>query len=207
MLRLSRLSPSFPRQGSVQEALQILSRTRRPSDSALSTEFDVLLAELELETGRPDEARLLATKVLDVRSVSAQISARARRVRATTCFYAGQIEESGEELRAAKILCGRDPANAGLLAHLELLSFSLASRVDPLDAVFSLVPAVRRAVARAGNAHLFVLLRIAVARAETRRNGSAEARRHLDTAFDLVAAHPNIWLEGLLHVDGSAGAI
>ena len=108
---------AFLDKGQFQEALQILSRTGRPSDSSLASEFDVLLAELELETGRPAVASLLAAQVLDRRSVSAQVLARARRVRATTCFYAGQIEESGEELRAAKILCGRDPANAGLLAH------------------------------------------------------------------------------------------
>ena len=193
--------------GRFRDALEQLPPDTRPSETGPQAEWDVLVAELTLETGGSRAAERMARSTLSNARSSPSITTRARRVLANTLFYSGNVQGSREELALAKLACGTGPADQSLSAHLELLDFALACRVEPIDAALSRLPSIRRAIARAANPHLFVLLRIAVARAEVRRRARTEARRHHQAALNLIGDHPNVWLDGLIHVDVSAAAM
>ena len=155
-----------------------------------------------------DLAAVSAKRVLSNRKTSAYFRARAHRVLSNTSFYSGDINSCQTHLAQAKGCCDAgDTSLIPLIAHLELLGFSLASRLQPIDSALSLLAGVRRLVTRAGHPHLLGLLRIAEARAEVRRRSGAEARRHHTAALELISAHPNVWLEGLVHIDASAAAM
>ncbi len=194
--------------GRFAKALRELQSVGRPVERAAAIEWDTLFAELSLETGNSNLAVAAAHRVLANQNASAYLSARAHRVLSNTSFYSGSIDSSQVHLAQARNLCSaKDTALLPLLAHVELLGFSLASRFQPIDTALSLLSNVRRLITRAGHPHLLVLLRIAVARAEIRRRSSAEAHRHHVAAFDLISAHPNVWLEGLIEIDASAGSM
>ena len=58
-------------------------------------------------------------------------------------------------------------------------------------------------VARTGDPHLLVELRLCVARSEARQHSIPNARQHLKIAASLLEAYPNVWLQGLLLLDES----
>ena len=145
--------------GRFAKALQKLKTDGRPAYDLLGIEWDLLSAELTLETGASDLAAVSAKRVLSNRKTSAYFRARAHRVLSNTSFYSGDINSCQTHLAQAKGCCEvGDSSLTPLIADLELLGFSLASRLQPIDSALSLLTGVRRLVTRAGHPHLLVLL-------------------------------------------------
>ncbi len=135
--------------GRFAKALQKLETDGRPAYDLLGIEWDLLSAELALETGATDFAAVSAKRVLSNRKTSAYFRARAHRVLSNTSFYSGDINSCQTYLAKAKGCCeAGDTSLIPLIAHLELLGFSLASRLQPIDSALSLLTGVRRLVTR-----------------------------------------------------------
>src|SRR3954468_23416125 len=167
----------------------------RHLDTAL---FDVLHAELLYQTGDIVRASNLSRTLLK-EELSPECAARAAYVGAVSAFessqFAASLELIWKSLKFAEVSGVPD-----LLANAQLGLFRLLS--DTGTAV-PLLRDVRKVIARTGNPHLMVGLRLHFARVEASRHSPLESKRHLDAAHDLLETFPNVWLEGRVHLGWS----
>ena len=179
---------------------------RRRLREQIPLEFDVVHSELFLQLGRTAEASHLAKTCLNKKTIDSTQQARALAVLGMSAFYRGNVETSLKTLEQA--LRSADQATPPLLrAYISLLKFSIGLHVQPIETVLASIPDIRKTVIHAADPHLMVLLRIAVARAEARSLSPWEAQRHHRAGLALLELEPNVWLEGLLHVDMAAIAM
>ena len=71
---------------------------------------------------------------------------------------------------------------------------------DSGTALVPLLRDVRRVIARTGDPHLMVGLRLHYARVEASRHSPGESGRHLKAANALLQGFPNAWLQGRVHL-------
>jgi DNA-binding NtrC family response regulator/tetratricopeptide (TPR) repeat protein len=171
-----------------------------------SLEFDLTRAELCLELGLTASATNLAKGSLGKRSINSEQRARAHKVLAIAAFYQGDVVGSVDMLRHA-VASVKDLKSCQLRALVFLTDFAVRLNTEPIETGLARLGDIRKAVLAAADPHLMVLLRIAVARAEARRLSPLEAQRHHLAAMALLAVEPNVWLEGLLHIDMAAIAM
>jgi DNA-binding NtrC family response regulator/tetratricopeptide (TPR) repeat protein len=190
------------RQGRFSAARQALDE-RRHLAQQFPLEFRVLRSELALELGDSVEASELAKTCLTRKTIDSSQRARTLTVLAMTAFYRGHVEQSvkvlGQALRASE-----QGASPLLRAYIALLEFSIGLHVQPIETVLTTLQDIRKKIIKAADPHLMVLLRIAVARAEARYLSPLEAQRHHRAGLALLELEPNVWLEGLLHIDMAA---
>ena len=117
-------------------------------------------------------------------------------VLAMAAFERGQFIQSLEFINRAVTLT--DASNdASLAARAQLGLLRLA---DADTCTVPLIASVRKTVARSGDPHLVVALRLHFARVEASRHSPLESRRHLLAADELLARFPNLWLQGRVHL-------
>ena len=114
----------------------------------------------------------------------------------------GETERSRNHLGAARTL-SLEAKNDLELAHVELNRFGLFSGVDSLESDAACLPELRRLIAKSGQPHLMIELRLCVARCEARRHSPNEAKKHLRLAARMLSSYPNVWLAGVLRLDES----
>ena len=132
-----------------------------------------------------------------------ELACRLHRVLCQSLFNQGDSDAALKHLDEARSFSrSRDRYSAAV----ELTAFDIALRFQPLDRVLGQVSQLRKKVVAAGDPHLLGLLRLYVARCETRMNGLAEARRHHELVLALLERYENPWLEGLLALDRSVVA-
>ena len=162
-----------------------------------SFRFDTIRAELLYHTGHVASASDLATNLLNNVTLPADLSARLTYVAAMTAFESARFVDSldyiTQSLRIAE--SALDPR---LLATAQLGLLRLVA--DAHTATVPLLSDVRRAVARSGDPHLMIALRLHFARVEASRQSPQESKRHLVAASDLLQRLPNMWLDGRIHL-------
>lgn len=173
---------------------------RRPDERA---DFELLLAEMCLELGDVSLSdRRASALARGGPTITAASRARAERVLARTNFYRGAFAESKQHAQRARLaaVASGDPKLQAQAALTELVLFA---GVAPLESARSMLPEIRRAVARSGCAHLMIELRLSAARSEARFGSCGEAEKHLDIARSLLDGYPNLWLAGTIELDRS----
>ncbi len=156
-----------------------------------------LEAELLYHTGDTARAITLATTALPLAAEDDECAARLTYVLAMTAFESGDYPSSLKLIHRC-LLLAKASSNRALIAQAHLGLFRVcAESVSPTSSVVS---SVRKAVANSGDVHSIVDLRLHFARAEASRHSLQEARGHLVAADRLLAAAPNPWLQGRVHL-------
>src|SRR5687768_8879366 len=180
------------------ERLKIGSGARRIGERAW---FDLLSGEILFELGDVGASERKATAVLAAEHIPLDVASRANRVLARTMFAKGDFKRCNQHLQTAAAKAAQHGADE-LVAKCGLTE--LLFGVRPFEAARSGFPELRRLVARIGNPHLMVQLRLCVAHREARVESIREAEKHLDTAQALLERYPNVWLSGWIELDRSA---
>jgi DNA-binding NtrC family response regulator len=188
-------------EGRFASALAVL-ETQRSLEHSDRTLFQLLYAELLLETGQSETAVRRARALLAVERLESRTAARAQQVLARASFYAGDVDSAVRYLNGAKSLCLESKLDADL-AKIELAELSLFIGIRPLEISLATVPQLRRVLTRVADPHLIARLRLCVARAEVSQKSAIEAQKHLLSASELLSRYPNLWLEGLMWLDWS----
>ena len=158
--------------------------------------FDAVRAELLYHTGRIGIASTVAARLLD-ESLPPELGARGAYIAAMSAFEGGNFADSLQHIRQSLRLAeaSGDP-NVLAIAQLGLLRLV----ADSGTALVPLLRDVRRVIARTGDPHLMVGLRLHYARVEASRHSPGESGRHLRAADALLQRFPNAWLQGRVHL-------
>lgn len=174
--------------------LESMSQSLRLLDSC---RFGTLRSELLYHTGRVESAEHVATELLRHCSGRDELKARLTYVLAMTAFERGQFGQSLEYINRS-LFFSEAAGDPSLLATSQLGLLRLVA--DGHTGDVPLLADVRKVVARSGDPHLIVGLRLHFARAEASRHSPQESRRHLLAADDLLKRFPNLWLQGRVHL-------
>ena len=178
-------------------ALEHLDRDARDLRRIDPFRFDTIRAELLYHTGRVASASDLAINLLNSVSLPADLSARLNYVAAMTAFESARFDDSLDYI-AQSLRIAESASDARLLATAQLGLLRLVA--DAHTAAVPLLSDARRAVARSGDPHLMIALRLHFARVEASRHSPQESKRHLVAARDLLQRLPNMWLDGRIHL-------
>ena len=184
------------RRGAFGEGLLSVDRSAHELRAVDPLAFAAVRAELLEHTGDSIGAWTVAEAALPQATDSQAIQSRLLHVLGVVAFDRGDYQESfgflQRSIRAADTCAN---ATLGAKTRLTLLSRFFDSANSVLNAS-ALLPEVRRAIARSGDPHLVIGLRLTFAKVEASRDSRAEARRHLLAAEELLGQYPNLWLLG-----------
>ena len=158
--------------------------------------LELLRAELLYQTGRVEVAAGIASDMLRAPSVDPQSRAKLTYILSMAAFERGQFVQSLEYINRSVLLS--EAAMDSSLSARALLGLLRVADAD--TSTVPLIANVRKAVARSGDPHFVVALRLHFARVEASRHSPLESRRHLLAANDLLSTHPNVWLQGRIHL-------
>src|SRR5215210_1427140 len=190
------------REGRFKEASAVLQSSnplRRPAERV---HHELLRAELSLELGDVTASDRRASGLAQNGRHTAAVTARAERVLARTSFYRGAFAQSKQHALRARLAAAAS-GEPKLRAQAALTELVLFAGVYPLESARSMLPDIRRTIARSGCAHMMIELRLSVARSEARFGSCGEAEKHLDIACALLDRYPNLWLAGTIELDRS----
>lgn len=188
--------PELVAQGRFKESLEAIRAL--PQDRRRTP--DIMLAEAEslMETGDLQRASLAAERTLQGQT-NPVVRVKSLRFLGQIAFNEGDGRRCGEFLRLARSIAFESRAEMpDLHAAILLITWRLLGGTKEYGASEVDFNELRRAVLRSGSAHSIVELRAGVAELEARKSNPHEALRHLECARDLLQAHPNMWLEGLI---------
>jgi len=185
------------RLGEFSKSLSLLEANAKVLQPIDPLRFGTIRAELLHYTGCTAAAATLATELLRSPALGPEWAARLTYVLGRSSFERWKFSRSSE-LLGRSVALAKACGNTFLVARsqLELLALFLEEAKTQMP----LLPEVRTAVARSGDPHLMVSLRLYFARAEASRHSPEEARRHLLAADHLLAEFPNLWLKGRVHL-------
>jgi len=174
--------------------LQDSQRSLRPSNDI---RFGTIHAELLHYLGDATRSSHLARELLSNPRITPDCRARLNCVLGLVAYETGQFSQSVDLIGRA-VRQARECKDSLLFARCQIALFSVFS-----DAKNTIVPIPRdiaRSVARSGDPHLIVGLRLCFARSDASHHNVRDARRHLSLAQSLLESHPNLWLQGRVHL-------
>jgi len=185
------------RTGLFAAALGYLDTDARILRRADSFRFDTIRAELLYHTGHVPSASDLAVNLLKSVRLPADLCARLTYVAAMTAVESARFGDSLDYITQS-LRFAESASDPRLMAIAQLGLLRLVA--DTHTATVPLLSDARKAVARSGDPHLMIALRLHFARIEASRRSPQESKRHLVAASDLLQRLPNIWLDGRIHL-------
>ena len=161
----------------------------------------VLTAEVALAIGEIESARRVSEELLS-ETAPPLVLARALRILAKLESYEGNLSACRHRLETAEAICEEHHLNEES-AEVLLADLSATLSFSPIEHAMARLPAVRKAVARAGRPETAVGLRLLLAKVEARRQALSMALKHIRVATELLSSHPNPWLQGACALDRS----
>ena len=184
------------RSGLFGRALECLEREPRALQAIDKYRYDTTRAELLYRTGQIARAADATSKLLR-ESLPLRFTAKAACIAAVADFEEGNFERSLEHIhQSVRMAEAQGDPHLIATAHLALLRLV----ADTESTVVPILRDVRRVIARTGDPHLMIGLRLHFARVEASRRSPTESERHLKAADSLLQEFPNAWLQGRVHL-------
>ena len=183
------------RLGHFRDALEQLSRVYK-ADNELDR---LLMAEVRLRLGAPDEARAILAITPFTRTPREWQHARYLELSGWAAKQSGDLTEA-VGLLTRSVGVAETAADLEQLCRSQLGLLSSTVELAGPDSVASLASAVRRNVLRLGRPDFIGALHVRFAEVEARRGALDLAERHLAAAFIAVASQENLWVEAQAHL-------
>ena len=197
---MSALDPSaasLAAEGRFQEAIVTLTKSRRAATGSLTIAERIELAELSERTGQLKVARTYLAAVKKTSRLSDFDRSRCLLVEGLISKQLGHLEEARQTFQQGCRLAERAGA-AELLSWCQLRLLGVSADIDGAELDPSLLANLRSNTERAAIPSVSVAYQVLLAEYHAKRGNLGTSRHHSSLAESILAAHPNVWLRGLL---------